>query len=481
MKRTPIVFLLGIFLLSSLCVCSQQRITRDIKSFGAKGNGKTNDHAAFVKAATFFNNRGGNGTLVISPGTYLVGKQIFTKGAKDKRAYEAETILHISNVKNMRIDGAQGSVLKYADGLRYGTFDPVTGKVFEHGNKAFTKREYQANLSYCILIEGSNDVSVTGLTLNGNSDKLVLGGSYGDVGRQIEHYGIYIRNSLNIVIDKMNVHHFALDGICVDNDAKVPKNNIRILNSVFEYNARQGLSWIGGNGLFVKNCKFNHMGRGKFVSSPGAGLDIEAENGPVRNGVFENCEFVDNAGAGVVADSGDGGYCTFTACTFWGTTYWSVWITKPGFTFTRCNFYGSFVHGYDAPDEESATKFYSCNFEDKPYNGKQPYGTFLIETNGKRRVSFSDCNFIANKKKLCWVQATSDKPEEKYQFRDCRFIVKNADYQSGDFVGVLRGMAMKNCTFEFKNKEAKNKRYLLADYDQPVNINLGGNKIVFAE
>ncbi len=115
---------------------------------------------------------------------------------------------------------------------------------------------------------------------------------------------------------------------------------------------------------------------------------------------FEDCELIDNTGVGLIANSGDSKDCLFTNCTFWGTNTWSLWTTKPGFTFNKCNIYGSFVHGYNSPDDENATKFISCTFEDKPYEDKEPYGKFLIESNGAKRVSFTDCQFIANKKKL---------------------------------------------------------------------------------
>ena len=52
----------------------------DIKDFGAKGDGQTNDHDAFVAAAAAINKQGG-GKLIISPGTYIVGKQfVYNQG-----------------------------------------------------------------------------------------------------------------------------------------------------------------------------------------------------------------------------------------------------------------------------------------------------------------------------------------------------------------------------------------------------------------
>ncbi|MEP6595779.1 MAG: right-handed parallel beta-helix repeat-containing protein, partial [Ginsengibacter sp.] len=265
------------------------------------------------------------------------------------------------------------------------------------------------------------------------------------------------------------------------NIASDKKDSITILNSSFQYNSRQGLSWAGGNSLLVKNCKFNQTGRGSFSSAPSAGVDIEAEVGPIRNGIFINSEFINNVGLGLVANSGDIGDCSFTNCTFWGTTTWSIWVTKPGFTFTSCNIYGSFIHGYDSPDEKNATKFFACTFEDKPYLGKEPYGNYLIESNYKKGVSFTDCTFIANKKRLCWVMASTKKPEEKYQFINSKFIIKNANYPKKDFVTTMKGMRLKNCTFEFTHPDAKAKGYLLGGYSENNNDDLGGNKIIYGK
>jgi hypothetical protein len=59
-----------------------------------------------------------------------------------------------------------------------------------------------------------------------------------------------------------------------------------LINITSEYNARQGLSWVGGKGLTVTNSKFNHTGRATFMSAPGAGVDIEAEESVCRDGMF---------------------------------------------------------------------------------------------------------------------------------------------------------------------------------------------------
>ncbi|MEP6927759.1 MAG: right-handed parallel beta-helix repeat-containing protein [Ginsengibacter sp.] len=470
---------LNIFFLFFFTSRSQTYIVKDIKSFGAKGNGKTNDQAAFKKAADYFNQRGGNGKLIIPKGIYILGNQVFMGGQLNKPAYQGEDVLHFTNIKNFSIEGVVGSILKYKKGLRFGAFSPATGKVYEHGNNYFVNRSYAAILGSCIAIENCSNIQISLLSLDGNNQNILLGGVYGDVGRQIPHNGIYILNSNSISINKITAHHFGLDGIIISNKESNVIDSIRLTNCIFEYNSRQGLSWVGGNQLYVKNCKFNHTGREKFSSPPGAGVDIEAEVGPVRNGVFENCEFIDNKGCGLVADSGNSGDCTFLQCTFWGTTSWSIWITKPGISFYNCKIYGSIVHGYNSPSIQSATKFYNCSFEDKLFKANPPYGQYLVETNDIKRMLFFNCSFISNIKKICWFNSSASSIEEKYQLTNCSFTVNNMNLPFNDFVGIIRGAALKNCTFTFTDPDTKKKKYYLGGYGEASNADLGGNKVIF--
>ena len=472
---------LFILLLTTSSIFSQSFVTRDIKSFGAKGDGKTNDQAAFEKAAAFFNKRGCNGRLVIPRGTYIVGRQEYTQGKAGLPAYFGHDVLRLVDVKNMTIEGKKGAKLRYKDSLRFGAFNPETG--LPHPNKKyFVKYSWAALIGHCIFMENVTNVTVKNIELDGNNKGVILGGVYGDVGRQLPHYGIFIKNSKSITIESVNTHHFALDGISVANKANTTEDDIKLLNSAFEYNARQGLSWIGGNDLKVKGCKFNHTGKGAFGSPPGAGVDIEAEVGPIRGGKFEDCEFINNTGVGMVADNGDSRDCVFKECTFWGVSAWSIWVNRPGFSFKDCQIYGSIVHGYRAEKDEDATRYKDCYFEDKSYNGKPAFGKFLVESNNRKRMSFTGCTFVSNTKKLMWIQTSASlEPEEKYQFNDCKFIINNSNLPKRDYIAVVRGMRYKNCTFQFTNKIAKENRYYLNDCCEKFNVDEGGNKVLYAE
>ena len=145
-----------------------------------------------------------------------------------------------------------------------------------------------------------------------------------------------------------------------------------------------------------------------------------------------------------------------------------------GYTFNHCNIYGSVVHGYSSPTDKDATKFYTCHFEDKPYNGNTVYGKFLVETNEAKRMLFNNCNFISNTKKLCWFSSSASNTEEKYQLTNCSFIINNTNLPNNDFAGIMRGVVLKNCSITFTNPDAKKKRYYIGGY-----VDVGGNKVIY--
>ena len=469
-----------LFLFPTSLLFGQSQVTRDIKSFGAKGDGKTNDHEAFQRAAAFFNKRGGNGKLIISKGVYIVGKQEFNPNTS-KAVYYSTDALAFVNVKNLTIEGEKGASIKYADSLRFGAFDFKTGLPYFHGNTYFADGKSLAIVGNAISLRNCSNVTIRRLTLNGNNDMLILGGVYGDTGIQIPHNGLFIINSTSITINQVWSHHFGEDGMMIGNNTgdSAKPDKITVTNSTFEYNGRQGFSWIGGNDLYVLNCHFNHNGRGKISSMPKSGVDIEAEVGSIKNGRFEKCEFINNAGSGVVADSGPSSNCTFNDCTFWGVTNWALWINKPGFVFTNSRIYGSFVHGYVAKTDDEATVFKNCLFEDKPYNGQEPFGNFLIETNGRRRMRFENCTMIAHKKKIVWMETSPAlSPEEKYQLINCHMVFEGGKAPEGNWVALTRSVSFKNCTFEIKHPEAKTKHWYFNGVTEKYNVNLGGNKMI---
>ena len=190
-----------------------------------------------------------------------------------------------------------------------------------------------------------------------------------------------------------------------------------------------------------------YTGKGRFASAPGAGVDIEAEDAVNRQGRFINCDFVNNAGCGLVADSGNSADCTFTDCLFWGTTSWSIWPRKPGFKFYNCDIYGSVCNLYGSSDADKATQFYGCNFEDYEglYDGNS-LGVYrsagLIEGQGEN-VLFDDCTFTGNEIRALYLDGTGT--EEI--MTSCSIYHKYDGLGDHDFQSLLRGVAIDNTRF----------------------------------
>jgi hypothetical protein len=240
-------------------------------------------------------------------------------------------------------------------------------------------------------------VEIRDVELDGNVEGLRIGGPYGDVGWQIPATGILLSgNGASEMIVGCSSHHHALDGVTITGD---PRRNSRsrIERIRCRHNGRQGASITSGRGYDFIDCDFSFTGRSAVSSPPGAGVDIEAEDRPNRDLTFTRCEFRDNSGCGLVADSGDSANARFSDCVFVGTTSWSAWPRKPGFVFAGCTFAGSVVHAFASDDPRAATKFRNCRFTDDP--NLSPTGKLylpdgpIVNLAESDNVRFSGCRF----------------------------------------------------------------------------------------
>ncbi len=471
------------FVLSTTCFSQKSNLlkynyTLNIRSFGAKGDGKTNDHEAFMKLNKAVNSRGGNCNIVIPKGKYIVGKQDFNKKDNPYFAY-SEDILSLKNCKNVVIYG-NNSIIKYSDGLLFGSFDPSSQKAFESKEVVFANYKYAAATGFAVKIENCNAIEIQQIEFDGNNAKYKIGGRFGDVGIQMISDGVYIANSKNISVKRLQAHHFGRDGAMVINDKDkkaIDEDNITFSDCTFKYNGRQGLSIVGGIGVHIENCEFSYTGYGSIRSNPGAGIDIEEERGLVRKVTIKNCKIKHNWGPSFVADSGDSEGVEVTDCEIIGINSWSIWVTKPNYLFKNCVIRGSIVHAFgNANNDTEATKFYNCTFDDSRVLNKEVYGRYLVEMNGCKRVKFISCTFNAHEKKAMWIDGSANwTVEEKPLISSCIFNCSMKKIVDTDFIFLVRGVAFKNNTYNLINgKVSLGKRYI-QDYGLS---DLGGNKTV---
>jgi hypothetical protein len=459
MKKITFLLLLVLFQLSLFAK------TLDPKKFGIVPNTGKNLTDNFIALSNSINKLGGNTTVIIPKGIYIIGKQSL---GLDGVYLSGHDVVSLKNCNNVKISGMKGTKFIYANNLKFGSFNPQTGELHP-AILPFYDKKYIAQIGCALRTTNCNNIEFNNIEIEGNINNTIIGGKWGDTGYQLWHYGVYISNSKNIKVTNINAHHFALDGISVSGSGR-EEMNISLNNCKFEYNGRQGFSWIGGKGVVATNCKFNHTGKSKIQSSPGAGLDIEAEGGnEVINGQFINCEFINNSGCGIIADTGPSKNINFKGCTFIGVSNWSVWVQKPSYTFNKCTFNGSFVHGYITTDFKEATKFYNCIFEDKKYKGQDVYGGYLLESDGRKKMIFEDCIFTTNVKKVMWFNGVSTKnDEEKAIFKNCTINVNNKNLAQGDFYTVMRKMILENLTLN--QNFPKEKKYY---FNEDNNVNKG--------
>jgi len=370
--------------------------------FGAKGDGVTNDSAALAQLGQAVTANGGGVVEFAAGRTYLVGSQ-FRPPRGGHFAWQPGELLRFTGCRRALTIRGNGARLRCAPGLRYGTFDPVTGRPTRNAMPYYGQGQVAAPYGAMILVENcSGPVEVWDIELDGNIERLQIGGEYGDNGRQIPAIGLALANNAGSeMVRNVYTHHHGQDGLYIDGVDRATAARRLISNVRSEYNCRQGCSIVGGRGYAFEDCKFNHTGRAAFVSAPTAGVDIEAEGGKRnRDFTFKRCQFVNNSGVGMLADSGDSEGARFTGCTFVGTTAWSCWPYKPRFSFHGCKFVGALVrpHGDDNPAR--AAQFYACSFHDDPK--LSPTGKVFLSGGatgviadllGSKNVLFDHCAF----------------------------------------------------------------------------------------
>jgi len=365
------------------------------EKFGAVGDGRTNDTDAFAQMSAAVSAAGG-GKIVLQPTTYVVGRQ--GPDSKSIYSFAPATIMDFDGCTKALMISGQGARLLCAEGLRFGTFDRVTGQPTVHQLPYTDTGELAAPYEAMILVRNcAGDLQIEDLELDGNSSGLQIGGPYGDTGWQLPGDGIRLtKNTGSERILRVHSHHHARDGLMIIGVAdRKASSSVEQLTS--EYNARQGCSLVGGRNYTFVNSRFNHTGRAGLMSAPGAGVDLESEYAPIRDISFSGCEFSNNAGVGLISDVGDTAGVTVSNCRLVGTTTWSAWPKMPRFRFIGCQFVGAICNVFANADPVLATQFSNCSFVDDPALSptREVYrpGEAIANLSTSEQVLFDGCRF----------------------------------------------------------------------------------------
>ena len=390
---------------------AQETVVTRPEDFGARGDGTTNDTEAFAALSEHINRQGG-GTVMLGRGkTYLVGRQVRNAG---RYFLSPRPILKFNRLTApLRILG-NGARLLAAPGLRFGIFDQSTLRPL-----AFSLPNYRPDgicAPYDAMIEVSEcfaPIEISDVELDGNLAEMIIGGPYGDTGHQLPGSGLQlVDNRSTETVIKVHSHHHPLDGMII-NGLEQRHGRGQISGLLARFNGRQGVSLVGGKGYDFTDCEFSHTGRSKLFSAPGAGVDIEAEGKRIRDIRFHGCQFVDNAGVGLLADQGDSEDIRVADSTLIGTTSWSAWPNMPQIRFSGCTFVGAAANPFASPNPAIATQFDRCRFKDDPalapggrvfFNDATGSGPIVdLGGNAGKNVQFSRCVFeLTHKGRLPW-------------------------------------------------------------------------------
>lgn len=336
--------------------------------FGAAGDGVSDDHAAFRAMSSLIAQAGHGQISLAAKATYLVGNQ--TTGGVTYLT--AESPLEFDGLSSL-IVAMNGATLKTRGGLKFGTFDPVTGEPTAGSSTSTTAPSTQrAHIGMTIRATNVGMVRIADGFLDGNSAAQTIGGPISSAGWQFHHYGLFFRNCGQVVIDNVEGSNFLLDCWKYDQDGLTEDDDPRPfqMHNCRFYNAGRNVGTIGGgNAITLLNCGHKNNGApiaggGRLTSGPGAAIDLEVTTaiGLIRNvriigGVYEQ-------GASglkcIIADSGDTADVSIDGAHLIG----ELWLDQPRCVVRNCRINGHFTSLYGSGDPQIAALVENCDISD---------------------------------------------------------------------------------------------------------------------
>lgn len=384
------------------------------------------EHDAFVNAASAINATGG-GRLIVpkkKDGTpWLVGKQTINPSPNPSEPYYQNDgpAMDLQNCSGVIID-LYGEI-KLNDGLRFGSFDPLTGVA---SGSIQTGGEYAAQIGHVLNVESCSNVQINNFNADGNLSNLIIGGKFGDTGWQTQSIGLRIFNSRNVICNNPITHHFAMDGIYTGSSPSNGYLNAHIiLNNPKSYgNGRQGHSHTGGVDLALINPEYFDTGKDGLFSLPGAGLDIETNGGIVSGVTIINPRIYNNTGSGLLAlnpndTSNIRVYGGVLAASGASRALWD----QVGMTLFDVDVRGSIATTADL------TRFINCKLNDLPYD-TYPTPTENIIENVAGLCRFDNCEIDYYGNGEPFIQGG--------ELYNCKYTARLTDPAVRTRVGVLR-------------------------------------------
>lgn len=211
----------------------------------------------------------------------------------------AGNIIELTDCSEFTIDFT-GSVLITKAGLRFGAFDPLTGIP---SSIQTVDPAWAAHVGRLVYLTRCKNYQIINVNAEGNNEKLILGGGWGDKDIQCTHTGTSENDCFNGVSTGTHCNYFGLDGTYIGSTGT--GSRITHINPVCHYNGRQGLSITGSDHITLINPDYSYTGRGAVSSSPRAGIDVEPNGNYWSVGIhIINPKLINNMGAGILTVNG---------------------------------------------------------------------------------------------------------------------------------------------------------------------------------
>ncbi|EOX3456118.1 hypothetical protein ACPFUK_003333 [Vibrio cholerae] len=287
--------------------------------------------------------RNNGGRVIFEFGTYRVGAQEFAGATGKGYSYKPEDMFRLNGLTGDLYLDFQACKFEWEDGLKFGSFDPVTGEPIETTLPYYNK-DSRADVTWGVVeVNNSLAVYATGsIEIDGRDASRAIGGRWGDKGYQIADYGLrFIGNKIFHAVGVYYCHHLCLDGAYLAGLAS-DESHSKWDGLTSLYNARQGISVGGGNNIHLNNLVLGYTGLGalNMGAAPGAGIDIEPEFLPLRGLRVTNFKIFPCVGAGIAGDNFNSNEVVFQDGTVANNINTPLYTKISNIVFDRVKFYG---------------------------------------------------------------------------------------------------------------------------------------------
>lgn len=243
-------------------------------------NSAQENDAILEKLARYIESQESSVNVLFPKGKFTVGSQELSGAFGMGGSYIPNQKCTVRNFQHQIHYQFFDTEFVFADGLRVGGFDPVTGEAM---TSIQTNMDYRANRGILFGFTGCPTVSVSGrIHIDFNGANAVLGSEFGDSGYQCPEYGFWFIDHKTLIFD---AHYTAEDG-AMDALYLAGLNGddcySRVTNFSFNKMGRSAFVIGGGENIYVSGKAFN-SGLGSIQSSPGHNFAIESEVRRVAN------------------------------------------------------------------------------------------------------------------------------------------------------------------------------------------------------